>query len=74
MRCQDLVQTRSNLWDDLLDSVNCHEEVRLLEKDDRDMLHILLSGEHDAFNNSEEKHVNFICKVASCLDKLIYVI
>jgi len=77
MRCQGLIRIRSDLWDNILDSVSCYEEVLFLQKDDQEMLHILLSGEHNVFENfenSKEKQNDFICKIASSLDNLMYVI
>ncbi len=73
MRCQGLVQTRSDVWDGILDCVTCQTEARLLNLSDELTLDTLLSREHELFND-KQAHREFICNVSKHLLNLMYVI
>ena len=74
MRCNGLMDIRSQFWDVVLDSVECHEEARLLQQDEEQLMDILLTGDNRTFKYNGNKHKSFICVVSQHLQTLIYVI
>ena len=63
MRCEGLLAERNNMWDKLLDGVNVHAEVHLLNKCDMNILDILLGRRWSKLTNGSDIN-NFYCTVS----------
>jgi len=63
MRCKLFIHQRNKMWDKILDSMDVHAEVRLIAKDDVDMLDILLGKESVEIINNENV-TDIYCSIA----------
>ncbi len=75
MKCQGILKTRTKFWNDILDSVDCMKEVKLISKDEDEQLDICLSAPSDIFDVfSGGDHQRFLCSVSEGLQHLMYVL
>jgi len=73
MRCEGLVESRSNAWDNILDGLDCDQEVQLLSYTDQDFLDIILSKRNSLFNDVDND-IEFCCISANNLMSLMEVV
>ena len=74
MRCEYFNNVRNEFWDNVLDHVECKIEATLLQKDQDNMLDILLTKESNLFEFYGETHRQCICLVSKNIDSLMYVV
>ena len=51
MRCEGIVDSRSRAWDNILDTLDCEQEVQLLSSTDQVFLDTILSKNNSLFND-----------------------
>ena len=73
IRCEALVQTRCDVFDNILDQLDCAAEAKLFNASDDVILDTLLSRKCQIFRKSQE-HSMFLCRVARNINKLMYVV
>ena len=73
LRCQSLVETRCQVFDAMLDALDCWAEAELLSQDDTILLETLLSKNWTLFTDDSE-YINFSKVSANVLTNLLYVL
>lgn len=73
MKCQGLIHLRSMFWDNVLDSISCEKEAELLRMDENAKLNVLL-GQEWTGNRQTQIYHPFMCKVATNIASLMYVL
>ncbi len=73
LRCQSLVVIRNQVFDNVLDTLDCFAEATLLSKNDDIILDTLLSNNWSLFSDDSD-YENFTNVTATELTKLMYVV
>ena len=69
MRCEGIVDSRSKAWDNILDTLDCEQEVQLLSSTDQVFLDTILSKNNSSFNDIDN-YIEFCCIAGN---ELIYL-
>lgn len=72
IHCEGLIDIRSEFWDKVLDSVQCTAEADLLNRDQDDLLEILLGKKWNTLDSDQQ--ITFTCCIANNINSLMFVL
>ena len=72
IHCEGLIDIRSEFWDKVLDSVQCTAEADLLNRDQDDLLEILLGKKWNTLDSDQQ--ITFTCCIANNINSLMFAL